>query len=207
MAALCASHPIPRPGARHRGDLFSVALNRAAHQGGARNAAAGSRSICGAVGGARVCDGGGVRSSSFIAPAHGMAKGYGDIGGRAALLRRVRSRCGSGYQMGAPPVVAISRAWAYRQRALARPADTGASVREPRRTARRALHASAGFIRPAPSRTDPLRQLGSRAAQPAPWRRTCTPEAARCRFPIGCSPEVEEDGGSQAGQLPQENLG
>ena len=30
--------------------------------------------------------------------------------------------------MGAPPVVTTSRAWARRQRALARPADTGASV-------------------------------------------------------------------------------
>jgi hypothetical protein len=26
MAAVCASHPIPRPGARHRGNLFSVAF-------------------------------------------------------------------------------------------------------------------------------------------------------------------------------------
>ncbi|WP_211331009.1 hypothetical protein, partial [Tibeticola sediminis] len=26
MAAVCASHPIPPPGARHRGNLFSVAI-------------------------------------------------------------------------------------------------------------------------------------------------------------------------------------
>ncbi len=81
--------------------------------------------------------------------------------------------------MGAPPVVVTSQAWAHRQRALARPADTRASVPEPRRTACCALHASAGFIRPAPSHTDPPRQSGSRTAQPARWRRTCTPEAAR----------------------------
>jgi hypothetical protein len=28
MAVVCASHPIPNQGARHRGDLFSVALAR-----------------------------------------------------------------------------------------------------------------------------------------------------------------------------------
>jgi len=93
-----------------------------------------------------------------------------DAGRRVAALRA---------QIGAPPVVVTSHAWARRQWALARPADTGASMRGSQRTARCAPRTSGEFGRPAASRTDPSRQSGSRAARPACWRRTCTLEAAR----------------------------